>query len=38
VEKSLISQFTALDQTLALLQGTSNYLTNQLSTMNSSSS
>ncbi len=37
VEKSLIEQFTALDQTLALLQGTSNYLTNQLSAMNSSS-
>jgi len=37
VEKSLIEQFTALDQTLAQLQGTSNYLTNQLSAMNSSS-
>ncbi len=35
VEKSLIEQFSALDQTLALLQGTSNYLTNQLNAMNS---
>jgi flagellar hook-associated protein 2 len=35
VEKNLIAQFTALDQTLSLLQGTSNYLSNQLSSLNS---
>ncbi len=38
VEQNLIKQFTALDQTLSLLQSTSTYLTNQLSAMTSSSS
>ncbi|MEJ2455754.1 MAG: flagellar filament capping protein FliD [Candidatus Thiodiazotropha sp.] len=38
VEQSLIKQFAALDQTLALLSSTSTYLTNQLNAINSSSS
>jgi flagellar hook-associated protein 2 len=35
-EKLLIAQFTALDQTLAILQSTSSYLTSQLATLQSS--
>jgi flagellar hook-associated protein 2 len=35
-EKLLISQFTALDQTLAILQSTSSYLTSQLASLQSS--
>jgi flagellar hook-associated protein 2 len=35
IETSLIAQFAVLDQTLALLQGTSDYLTNQLNSLNS---
>jgi flagellar hook-associated protein 2 len=35
VEKNLIAQFTSLDQTLSLLQSTSSYLSNQLSSLNS---
>jgi flagellar hook-associated protein 2 len=35
-EKLLINQFTSLDQTLAILQSTSSYLTNQLASLQSS--
>jgi flagellar hook-associated protein 2 len=35
IETSLVAQFAVLDQTLALLQGTSDYLTNQLNSLNS---
>jgi flagellar hook-associated protein 2 len=35
-EKLLINQFTSLDQTLAILQSTSSYLTSQLASLQNS--